>query len=63
MIRLMNSLQVNSKEVKREILHDVLLNVVYEMTMTGWPKNVEQKDLKSYFLRRNEISIHQGCLL
>lgn len=46
MTRLMNSLQVNSKEVKREILHDVLLNVVYEMTMTGWPKNVEQKLFK-----------------
>lgn len=52
----MDSLAVNSKEVKRETLRDPLLKLVYEMTMIGWLENVEQEDLKAYFLRRNEIS-------
>lgn len=63
MIHLMDSLPVNSKEVKRETLRDPLLKLVYELTMTGWPENVEQEDLKAYFLKRNEVSIHQGCLV
>lgn len=52
----MDSLAVNSKEVKWETLRDPLLKLVYEMTMIGWLENVEQEDLKAYFLRRNEIS-------
>lgn len=63
MIHLMDSLPVDSKEVKRETLRDLLLKLVYEMTMTRWPENVEQGDLKAYFLMRNEISIHQRCLV
>lgn len=46
----MDSLPVNSKEVKRETLRDPLLKLVYEMTMIGWLENVEQEDLKAYFL-------------
>lgn len=45
----MDSLQVNSKEVKSETLRDPLLKLVYEMTMIGWLENVEQEDLKAYF--------------
>lgn len=32
----MDSLPVNSKDVKRETLRDPLLKLVYEMTMIGW---------------------------
>lgn len=62
-IHLMESLQVDSKEVKRETLRDPLFKLVYEMTLIGRPEIVEQEDLKAYFLRRNEISIHQRCLV
>lgn len=41
MIYLMDSLVVNSKEVKREILRDFLFKLMYEMIMIEWFENVE----------------------
>lgn len=60
MIHLMDSLPFYSKEVQRETLRNHWLKLVYVMTMTGCPKNVEQEDLKAYFLLRNNISIHKN---
>lgn len=58
MIHLMDSLPFYNKKVQRETLRNHWLKLVYVMTMTGCPKNVEQEDLKAYFLLRNNISIH-----
>lgn len=43
-IHLMESLPVDSKEVKRENLRDPLFKLVYEMTTFGRPEIVEQED-------------------
>lgn len=59
----MDSLAVNSKEVKRETLRDPLLKLVYEMTMIGWLENVEQEDLKAYRKSYGEVTIPHLCFV
>jgi hypothetical protein len=58
----MEALPVAAKEVKRRTARDPVLSRVYEATMRGW-NDAMDKDLTPYFSRREEITVHQGCLL
>lgn len=33
-----------------------------EFTLNGWPGQVSDPELHSYLVRRNELSLEQGCL-
>ncbi|XP_048770688.2 uncharacterized protein K02A2.6-like [Ostrea edulis] len=58
----LEALPVSADEVKRRTARDPVLARVYEATMRGWNDSTDQ-DLQPYFSRRNEITVHQGCLL
>ena len=65
----MNRLQVASIPVDARLLceetsRDPTLSRVAHFTLNGWPGKVEVPDnLKSYYLKRNELTVEEGCLL
>ena len=52
---------VATKQIKLWTFRDVLLGQVLGYTMNGWP--VEVDNLKSYYSRKAELSVQDGCLL
>ena len=40
-----------------------MLSQVLQFVLQGWPLEVEEEALKPYFIRREELSVHAGCLL
>ena len=53
---------INSATVKRETQRENILSRAYEYTMKGWSKPAEEF-LKPFYTRRDELKIHQGCIL
>ena len=56
------TLPVSSADVRKETARDVTLSSVYENTMKGWSKNTDPT-LAAFHSRRNEITLHDGCLM
>ncbi|XP_063954090.1 uncharacterized protein K02A2.6-like [Lytechinus pictus] len=44
---------------------DPILARVRNYTMTGWPDNPGEmkKEMNPYYIRKNELSVHEGCVL
>ena len=42
---------------------DPVLSQVLQFVLQGWPSEVEEQALKPYFIRREQLSVHSGCLL
>ena len=56
------TLPVSSADVRRETSRDSTLSRVFVNTMKGWQNNSDP-DLATYYSRRNELTIHDGCLM
>ena len=54
-------LPVTSEAVARETRRDPVLSRVYESIVKGWSGRVDGD--KPYYERRNELTVHQGCIL
>ena len=52
---------VTSAQVRKERARDITLANVCEYTMKGWP-NSHDTELNPFYTRRNELSLHDGCL-
>ena len=48
--------------LQTETRNDTILAQLCEYVMVGWPNHVS-KELKLYFMKRNELSMEHGCLL
>ena len=59
------TLPVTSAQIQRETLHDRVLSQAFQYTLHGWPSHSKdvRVELAPYFQRRNELSIHLGCLM
>ena len=55
------SLPVTSEAVSRETCSDPVLARVHESIVKGWSARVDGD--KPYYERRNEMTVHQGCIL
>ena len=55
------SLPVTSEAVSRETRRDPVLARVHESIVKGWSARVDGD--KPYYERRNELTVHQGCIL
>ena len=63
-INQLESLPVTSAAVRRETANDPTLSRVLFFTRSGWAHSSDRdQELRPYFQRRNEISIHQDCLM
>ena len=60
-----DSLPVTAKEISTATCKDTDLAKVYDFTLSGWPGDLGDKEssVTPYFVRRNELSIEDGCLL
>lgn len=55
---------ISSKSVSSETRKDEILSKVVYYTLYGWPNGEPMSDcLKSYFLKRNELSVEDNCVL
>ncbi|XP_052281334.1 uncharacterized protein K02A2.6-like [Dreissena polymorpha] len=58
-----DALPVTCKEVRQTTAKDPVLSRVYDMVMNGWPRDDDATEVAAFRNRRNELSVHQGCLL
>ena len=42
---------------------DPVLSRVRELTLNGWKSHASEETLKSFFTRRTELLVEQGCVL
>lgn len=59
----MEILPVTHAIISRALQRDPLLSRVYQLTSTGWNIPPKTLELAPFYSRRNELTIHQGCLL
>ena len=61
-VTMVNELPVSSKDIAEATCKDPVLSKVYEYTMSGWPRQVDEQ-LKPYFHRKLELSVECGVVL
>lgn len=52
-----------AQQVKYFTARDPCLSQVLTFILHGWPENVSEEELKPYWSRRSELSVHSGCIL
>ena len=58
-----NTSPVDATRIKLWTARDPVLSQVLQFVLQGWPSEVEEEAVKPYFIRREELSVHAGCLL
>ena len=58
-----HDLPITSKPIAQSTSKDPLLSRVYEYSASGWPSYVNGTELQPYWVRKDEISIDDNCLL
>lgn len=56
-------LPVTSHQIAVETRRDPTLSKVLNFTLNGWPTSLQDKNLRTYFEKREQLSTDQGCLL
>ena len=55
---------VDARLLREETSRDPILSRVIHFTLNGWPGKEEVPDnLRSYYFKRNEFTVEEGCLL
>ena len=60
---LVDQLPVTAREIASCLRTDKVLARAYENTSSGWSDNSVDAELKPYWIRREELSLEDGCLL
>ena len=63
LLETINTSPVDATKVKLWTTRDPVLSQVLQFVLHGWPMAVDEEALKPYFARREELSVHAGCLL
>ena len=63
LLETINTSSVDATKVKFWTTRDPVLSQVLQFVLRGWPMAVDEEALKPYFARREELSVHAGCLL
>ena len=58
-----DSLPVSASDVKRETRRNPTLSKVLDLTLNGWTYKPQDERLKPFYMRRNELSVQDGCLM
>lgn len=59
----LESLPVSLEELIEETNKDEISNEVKEYVQKGWPKKINEGVLSAYHAKRNELSMHEKCLV
>ena len=63
LLETINTNPVDATKIKLWTACDPVLSQVLQLVLQGWPSEVEEEALNPYFIRREELSVHAGCLL
>ncbi|XP_072177830.1 uncharacterized protein [Diadema setosum] len=58
-----DELPVTADDIRKATQTDKVLSKVKEYVQNGWPNHMSNTELKPFFVRRNELSIDQGCVM
>jgi hypothetical protein len=58
-----NGSPVDATKLKSWTDRDPVLSQIKHFVLNGWPTTVEDTDLQPYFARKDELSVHAGCLM
>jgi len=53
---------LTAKDIKQWTKYDPVMSRVYGYIMSGWP-DVSDPELSAYSVRKEELSVHEGCIL
>lgn len=56
-------LPVSSKLVEQQTRKDKTLGLVCSFVQSGWTTAYKEGELSPFYTRRNELTVHQGCLM
>ena len=59
----LNTSPVDAVKIKQWTGRDPVLSRIKQFVLQGWTSDVEDNKLQPYFTRKNELSVHAGCLL
>ena len=62
-MQVLESTPVNAEQIKTETRRDPILARTCKIVQFGWPGECPDEDLRPYYNRRNELSLHDGCLM
>ena len=63
LLETINTSPVDATTIKLWTARDPVLSQVLQFVLQGWASYVEKEALKPFFIRREELSVHAGCLL
>lgn len=58
-----DNLPVIANDVKHETRRDPTMSKVLDLTLNGWTYKSQDERLKPFYMRRNELSVQNGCLM
>lgn len=58
-----DELPVGHQEIREATRKDPILARVMDYVLNGWPGHMDDKQIQPYFMRRDELSCEQGCVL
>ena len=58
-----NTSPVDAAEIKWGAAREAVLSQTLQFLPQGWPSEIYEEALKNYFITREELSVHVGCLL
>ncbi|CAC5383037.1 unnamed protein product [Mytilus coruscus] len=59
----MEVIPVSNKQVQQETRNDRVLGLITTFTQDGWHTIHKDGEYAPYYSRRNELTVHQGCLM
>ncbi|CAG2187289.1 unnamed protein product [Mytilus edulis] len=59
----MEAIPVSNKQVQQETRNDRVLGLITTFTQDGWNTIHKDGEYAPYYSRRNELTVHQGCLM
>ncbi|XP_071092522.1 uncharacterized protein [Haliotis cracherodii] len=63
LLELMDTSPVTSKHIRSWTRQDPVLSTVLRYVQWGWPNFCENPEMKSYYCRRDELTVQDGCVL
>ncbi|KRY74260.1 Transposon Tf2-9 polyprotein [Trichinella pseudospiralis] len=62
-VELQAELPVTARVIAEATEKDSVLKQVKQFVLSGWPEKCPREELRSYFIKRTELSVSYGCLL
>ena len=62
-VSFINSLPITASDIAAATTKDPIIAQVYQYVLEGWPQKGVNDNLKTFYQRRDQLSMDQGCLL